>query len=125
MNRSEFDSYIEAYNAGPLEALFGHYTSDLVFQSFGRPPLVGEAAFSFLREIRGDFEDRIVPVHVLVGEDQIAVEAILEMVARRDLPNYFGGAKSKGDRSLMRILVWYQTTGDLISSVKLAGWPEA
>jgi hypothetical protein len=125
MNRSQFDSYIEAYNSGPLEALFRHYAPDLVFQSFGRPPLAGDAAFAFLREIHEDFEDRILPVNVLLGDDRIALEAILEMEARRDLPNFFGGAKTKGERSRMRILVWYQTVGDLISSVKLTGWPEA
>jgi len=124
MNRSQFDSYIDAYNSAPLETLFEHYTPDLAFQSFGRPPLIGEAAFAFLREIRHDFEDRIIPVHVLVGDGLIALEAILEMEARRDLPDHFGGPRKKGDRSRMRILVWYRTAGERISSVKLTGWPE-
>ena len=125
MNKDDFLAYVETYNSGSIDDLLSHYTPDLTFQSFGQPPKHGEEAFAFLRGIREDFEDRIVPVHVLVDGNLVALEAMLEMEARRDLPHFFGGARKKGERSRMHMLAFYEMNGDLIRAVRLCGWPAA
>lgn len=125
MNKDTFLAYIETYNSGSIDELLHHYTPDLEFQNFGQPPKRGEEAFAFLRSIRQDFKDSIVPLHVLADGNLIALEALIEMEAKRDLPHFFGGARKMGDKSRMHILGFYETSGDLIRAVRFCGWPEA
>jgi ketosteroid isomerase-like protein len=124
MNHTQFRAYLNDYNRGDMVQILAHYTDDLAFQSFGRPPTFGGDSFNFLKEIKSLFDDSIHADTIVIEGAHAAIDAVLDQTAKMDLPDFFAGPKRKGDVSRMRILALYQFRGDKICSIKLCGWPE-
>jgi hypothetical protein len=122
MQLDEFLRYIDDYNALDAERLFRHYRSDLVFENFGNRR-AGAEAFAFLKGLHEVVADRLEPLNILVDGSRIAMEANGTITALRDLPDLPAGALRKGERVVVRMFAFYDTSGPLITHIRVAGWP--
>ena len=124
MDRATFDRYLESYNRGDLEACSEFYADDIVFENFGGHQ-EGPEVLAFLRQLHEWIDDTMVPRTVIVDGDHIAMECDTELVAKMDLPNLPIGAMVEGERAVARTFVFYDTDGDTIKHIRIAGWPPA
>lgn len=122
MQLDEFLRYIDDYNALDAERLFRHYDPGLVFENFGNRRAGGEA-FAFLKGLHEVVADRLEPRSILIDGNRIAMEADDTITALRDLPDLPAGALRKGESVVVRMFVFYDTKGPLITHIRVAGWP--
>ena len=122
MQLDEFLRYVDDFNSLDSDRLFRHYHPDLVFESFGVRRAGGEA-FAFLTGLHQAVADELKPLNILVDGDRIAMEADDTITALHDLPDLPAGALRKGQRARVRMFGFYDTSGPLITHLRVAGWP--
>ena len=122
MQRATFLRYLEDYNSGDVDRVLPHYEADVVFENYGRSQQ-GADVGTFLRWLHTAVSNRLIPRHLLIDGDEIALEAEAEVIAHMDLPDLPIGAMRKGERATSRMFAFYHTRGERIAHVRIAGWP--
>lgn len=124
MQKATFLEYLAAYNAGNMDRALSYFDDDIIFENFGRHQR-GAAVGEFLRGLHHVISDRMQPRTIVIEGDNIALEADSEITAHVDLPDLPVGAMRKGETASMRMFAFYQTKGERILHVRVAGWPLA
>ncbi len=113
MTRTEYDSYLSAFNDCDFERLAEFFVEDAVFEHLPHlPQLRGrDAILDFYRHMKSKVRETVTPVELFMDEHGIAAEVATEFVALEDWPDFPATPLLRNEVYRMRGVVFYKTTG--------------
>jgi hypothetical protein len=122
MNREQFLVYLDDYNSGDPSRYARHLAPDIIFENFGDYHR-GPDVLAFLKYVHEVVHTSMTVRNLLVDGEMLALDADTHIEAKMDLPNMPIGSLIKGEKTIARTFVIYETRGPLIHHILIAGWP--
>jgi len=119
MERERLERYFQVYSTDYEKAVADYYTDDIVFEYAGRRYSGKAEVLDYFRSIRVNFQETLRPVDIILEADRAAAEVDAELVAVRDLPEFWGRPFRQGEAVRMTFGIFYRFREGRISRVRI------
>jgi uncharacterized protein (TIGR02246 family) len=120
LTEADFHDYIAAFNRGDFASFGRFYAPDVEFHGRAGQFRGRDAVVSFYRTVRARLRERVEIQQLVLGEQEWVADAVTELEALEDWPDFPTGPLSKGDVRRSQNFLWYELSGREFSRIRAA-----
>jgi ketosteroid isomerase-like protein len=120
LSESDYRDYLAAFNRSDFDTFSRYYAVDAEFQGRAGHFVGRDAVVEFYRMVHERLHERVEVRQIIHGAQELVVDAVTELHALEDWPDFPTGPLAKGEVRRSQNFLWYEMSGREFTRVRAA-----